>query len=303
MNSKLLEQNTIMHKGEIRRLDLLDDIISKFKSDTFFDNAVAAMIILVICATVDFANFYQLFAMITYDSPLLMTAQISGMLFGFDVVPIYAGIQLRRYKEGFSKDKFLLYFAVVAFVMAFGINLALRYTTIDLMNASATSQGTLMGASESSANSGEVAISIAKTIFGMCLPAVTSIGSFFISYMTYDPRKVLSSRFSTSYRLKKDSVRRHMAQRDELVNDVGYAKRIEQKEVEKFVAAREQIINYAVYYALYVRTLMAERLVDPSATSALFEDDHKELFNRFMKQIEEKEGQIILVRHDREVEE
>lgn len=162
-------------KGEILNECLHNNNRKRFKADTPFDNSIVPYLIMIFCATVDGFVFYSLFSRISYDSPMMLRVQISGFLFGFDVVPIFIGIQYKRLRQGLTKDKFVLVMALIVCGLAFAMNIALRIMTVDLMSPSTVSNVTsYMGTvTQENTESNIDATAIALTIFGMGIPVVT----------------------------------------------------------------------------------------------------------------------------------
>lgn len=162
-----------------------------YKADTPMDRSFVPYLIMAICATIDAAVFINLFKLISYDNPLLLGIQIAGFLFAFDVVPLFIGIQTRRIKQGITKDKFILWIALSVCVIACVLNIILRLMTVEEMTPALSSSMTsfIGNASEGSPVSGSSVdpATLALCIFGMIMPMLTSLGSFFISYITYNP--------------------------------------------------------------------------------------------------------------------
>lgn len=183
-------------KGEIVNECLHRNNCKRFKADTPFDNNIVPYLIMLFCAAVDGVVFYSLFSRISYDSPMMLGVQISGFLFGFDIVPIFIGIQYKRLRQGITKDRFVLVMALVVCGLAFAMNIALRIMTVDLISPSSVSTTTsYMGTvTQDTAESGIDATAIALTIFGMGIPVVTSLGSCLISFITYNPLGIKKQR-------------------------------------------------------------------------------------------------------------
>lgn len=192
--------------GELLYKGLKKDTKLKYKADTPFDHSLVPYLILVFCAAVDGAVFYSLFSAISYDSPMLLMVQIAGFLFGFDVVPIYIGIHLRRLRQRLSRDWFILWLALGACALVVGMNVVLRLTTMEKMAPVSPLQTSFLGALPTAGrDTGTIA---GLTVFGIGIPLVTSVGSFFISYMTYDPMKIRRKREEERIAEKRDEIRR-----------------------------------------------------------------------------------------------
>lgn len=174
--------------GEFVYHGLNSHISKKYRADTPLDKSFVPYLIMVFCAIVDASVFISLFKMISYDSPFMLGVQVAGCLFAFDVVPLYLGIQLRRIKQGLSKDRFIMWLALVVCILACVMNVILRLMTMkqmspDLSSTTTSYFGTVVQESQTTSID---ATAIALTIFGIILPVLTSVGSFFISYLTYN---------------------------------------------------------------------------------------------------------------------
>ena len=196
--------------GEIINECLHYNVRKRFKADTPFDNRIVPYLIMAFCATVDGVVFYSLFSRLSYDSPMMLGVQIAGFLFGFDVIPIFIGIQYKRLRQGITKDKFVLIMALVVCGLAFAMNIALRIMTIDLISPSTVSTATsYMGTvTQEMTETGIDVTAIALTIFGMGIPVVTSLGSCLISFITYNPLKIKKQRIAEMIEDTRDVVRR-----------------------------------------------------------------------------------------------
>lgn len=281
--------------GEIRSSGLSDTVKKKFKPDTCFDHAAIAFFIMIFCGAVDFFVFRSLMSMISYDSPVMMMVQILGLLFGFDIVPIYLGIQLRRIRQGISRDRFLLIIALLAFAMAFTMNVALRLTTMDLLSpdlsaAALSGLGNPVAADTDAAAADPTAVSM--TIYGICLPVVTSVGSFFISYLTYNPLLIRKKRLCALLEESGDRIRRYQAVIQELEADTDLKERLASYEEEKYQIALQEILIQAAQYCAYVMLRLEEYFKDPAATSALTREDCSQIFQRLNETITVLENQF-----------
>ncbi|MCM1361330.1 MAG: hypothetical protein NC235_05445 [Clostridiales bacterium] len=166
--------------GEFVYHGLNSHISKKYRADTPLDKSFVPYLIMAFCAIVDASVFISLFKMISYDSPFMLGVQVAGCLFAFDVVPLYLGIQLRRIKQGLSKDRFIMWLALVVCVLTCVMNVVLRLMTMeqmspDLSSATTSYFGTV--AQESQTTSID-ATAVALTVFGIILPVLTSVGSF-----------------------------------------------------------------------------------------------------------------------------
>ena len=265
--------------GEFIYHELNSHIGKKYKADTPLDKSFVPYLIMLFCAAVDTSVFYNLFKMISYDSPFMIGIEIAGFLFAFDVVPLYIGIQLRRLKQRISKDKFILWLALVVCVLACFMNVALRLTTIEQMSPDPSSMspdyfGTIP--EETADTSGDPATidpsTIALTIFGIGLPILTSIGSFFISFLTYNPLKVRKRTIEEMLTEKNDEIRRLDAILSEYNADPEFANHLREDDEGKYEEMKKLQRAVVINYCEYVRQRLKEHLANPTAINALSEE-------------------------------
>ena len=160
----------------------------EYKAESTWEHPAAALIVMLVCATLDFVMFKQLFASFLYDQVLIQWFSIIGCLIGFDLAPIYLGILVRKRNQGYRVDPLLLGLLILAFALAITGNIWLRIVMKDLVLPAASSTGTsLFGAvtEEETSNPG----ALPYAIFSAALPIVTSLVSFGISYITSNPLK------------------------------------------------------------------------------------------------------------------
>lgn len=260
--------------GEFVYHGLNSHISKKYSADTPLDKSFVPYLIMAFCAIVDASVFISLFKMISYDSPFMLGVQVAGCLFAFDVVPLYLGIQLRRIKQGLSKDRFIMWLALVVCGLACVMNVVLRLMTVeqmspDLSSATTSYFGTV--AQESQTTSID-ATAVALTIFGIILPVLTSVGSFFISYLTYNPLKVRKRLEEEMLAEKKDEIRRLDAILTEYDADTEFAEHLVQDDEGKFEEMKKMQRAVVISYCDYVRQRLKEHLATPTAINALSEE-------------------------------
>lgn len=259
--------------GEIKNECLHHNNRKRFKADTPFDNSIIPYLIMAFCATVDGVVFYSLFSRISYDSPMMLGVQISGFLFGFDIVPIFIGIQYKRLQQGITKDKFVLIMALVVCGLAFVMNIALRIMTIDLISPSTVSMTTsYMGTvTQEMTETGIDATAIALTIFGMGIPVVTSLGSCLISFITYNPLKIKKQRTAEMMEDIRDEVRRFDAILDDYDAESDFAENLEAEDEAKYQEMQMMHKAQVIGYCDYVRERLKEQLGNPTSNNVLSE--------------------------------
>lgn len=272
--SKINNLISIDQNGEFVYHRLNSHTSKKYRADTPLDKSFVPYLIMAFCAIVDASVFISLFKMISYDSPFMLGVQVSGCLFAFDVVPLYLGIQLRRVKQGLSKDRFIMCMALVVCVLACAMNVVLRLMTIEQMSPDLSSAATSYFGTVAQDNqtSGVDATAVALTIFGIVLPVLTSVGSFFISYLTYNPLKTRKRLEEEMLTEKKDEIRRLDAILSEYDADMEFAEHLVQDDDGKFEEMKKMQRAVVISYCDYVRQRLKEHLATPTAINALSEE-------------------------------
>lgn len=259
--------------GEIVNERLHHNNRMRFKSDTPFDNNIVPYLIMVFCAISDGVIFYALFCRLSYESPVMLGVETGGFVFGYDVVPIFIGIQYKRLRQGITKDRFVLVMALVVCGLAFAMNIALRLMTIDLISPSTASVATsYMGTvTQETADSGIDVTAIALTIFGMGIPVVTSLGSCLISFITYNPLGIKKQRIAEMMEDTRDEVRRFDAILDDYDAEPDFAENLEAEDEAKYQEMQKMHKAKVITYCDYVRERLKEQLGNPTSNNVLSE--------------------------------
>lgn len=259
--------------GEIVNERLHHNNRMRFKSDTPFDNNIVPYLIMVLCAISDGVIFYGLFCRLSYESPVMLGVEISGFVFGYDVIPIFIGIQYKRLRQGITKDRFVLVMALVVCGLAFAMNIALRLMTIDLISPSTAGVATsYMGTvTQETADSGIDVTAIALTIFGMGIPVVTSLGSCLISFITYNPLGIKKQRIAEMMEDTRDEVRRFDAILDDYDAEPDFAENLEAEDEAKYQEMQKMHKAKVITYCDYVRERLKEQLGNPTSNNVLSE--------------------------------
>lgn len=273
--------------GEFIYNGLNSHISRKYKADTPLDKAFVPYLIMAFCAVVDATVFINLFKLISYDSPFMLGVEVAGFLFAFDAVPLYLGIHLRRIKQGISKDKFILWIAIGVCALAVILNVFLRISTIDLISPdAASSSANYFGAvTEQPASSEADPTAIALTVFGICLPVLTSCGSFFISYLTYNPLKVRKRDVEEMLAEKNDEIRRIDAYISEYEADKDFAENLLKDDDNKYLEMKKYQKSLILSYTDYVRQRLKEHIGDPTSTNVLSEENCIAILERLEKEL------------------
>lgn len=283
-NDNLLSIN---RKGEIVYHGLNAYTSKKYKADTPLDKSFVPYMIMAFCAVVDASVFISLFKMISYDSPFMLGIEVAGFLFAFDVVPLYLGIQLRRIKQGLNKDRFIMWLALAVCITAFLMNVVLRIITIDKMSPDLSSNitnyfGTV---TQDTLDAGVGSTAIALTIFGTGLPMLTSVGSFFISYLTYNPLKIRQRNQEEMLSEKRDEIRRLGAILIEYDVDEKFAENLVSDDQGNFNEMKKMHRAKVLGYCDYVRQRLKEHLANPTALNALSEENCIAILERLDREL------------------
>lgn len=273
--------------GEITNECLHHNNRKRFKADTPFDNSIVPYLIMAFSATVDGVVFYSLFSRISYDSPMMLGVEIAGFLFGFDIIPVFLGIQYKRLRQGITKDKFVLIMALIACGLAFAMNIVLRILTINQTSASSVSIATsYMGTmAQETAESGIDATTIALTIFGIGIPVVTSVGSCMISFIIYNPLKIKKQRIAEMMEDTRDEVRRFDAILDDYDAEPDFAENLEVEDEAKYPEIQMMHIAQVIGYCDYVRERLKEKLGNPTSNNVLSESVCETILARLDKEL------------------
>lgn len=281
---------SIDRNGEFVYNGLNSHTAKQYKADTPMDKSFVPYLIMLLCGTIDAACFVNLFKLISYDSPFLLAIQVAGFLFAFDVVPLYLGIQFRRIKQGISKDKFIMWMALIVCAMACMLNIVLRLMTMDQMApdlSSATNSfiGVVSQGTQDSETAGVDATALGLALVGIVIPFVTSLGSFFISYLTYNPLMVRKRNQEELIAEKKDEIRRLDAILFEYDADTEFAEHLIQDDTGKYEEMKKMQRALVLSYAEYVRQRLKEHLANPTAINALSEETCVAILERLDREL------------------
>lgn len=260
-NNEIIKMDS---NGEIEYLKLHSDTKRLYQPDTPFYHPVAPYLMLLLCGLTDFFVFKSLFDLVDYTDPVMKAFSIIGLLIGFDVMPIFTGVHAKRISQGLSKDRFVLLIALFVSLLALVLNVELRMTTVDL----------LVPGREVT----PVAISLA--VFGCCLPVITSIASYVISYLTYNPLSIQKRRLEEAISEKEDEIRRFEAVITDYEADRDFPKRLEELDELRYREMLKLQRAKVVGYCDYVRQRLKEHLGDPAAHNALSKKQCEEILKK-----------------------
>lgn len=246
-------------------------------ANTAWEHPVALLVVMLLCAALDFIMFKQLFAAILYDSVWIQRFSILGLLICFDVAPIYLGLFLKKRKQGYAVDSWILFGLAAAFLAAFVGNVLLRITMRDVVLPDLTQTSTsVMGDVQSGVAAGSDR-ALAYALFAAFLPFGTSLVSFGISYLTANPlgshlRRLRQEEAETQEALAQTdaTIAEYDASADHLVL-------LAREEDERYCASKAAIAEQMLLHCDYVRERIKEHLADPAALNELSKPRREEL--------------------------
>ena len=292
-----------MHSnGEILYERMNQQTKKKYAPDSLFYYAVVTFLLMLLCGATDFYVFNSLFKTIAYDNETIRIFSIIGLLIGFDVIPVYIGVHAKRLRQGLSRDWFILFMALSITVIAVCLNIGLRISTIDEISPASSSgqesafvtekfhessqegmADSVSGENEQKADSTAVAL----TVFGCFLPVVTSVGSFCVSYLTYDPLMIRKQREEELINEKKEEIRRLEAIVLDYEADKDFEKNLRDYDDKMFRAMQKAQRAKAVFYCNYVKQRVREHLGDAASGNVLTADNNVKMLKQLCTELEE----------------
>ena len=256
-----------------------DHADNNLRPDTFWEHTGFAIAIMLICGTLDAVLFYQLFSSILYDHPAVRFLSVIGCLVGFDVIPICLGILVRKHEQGFRIKLWLMALLFAGFVLALTGNIWLRIVMRDLvLPAQSSSATSFIGAVslEDAVNPGALPFAV----FSSLLPVVTSIASFGVSYITFNPLKTRMVRLRKEQVALEDAISQVESTLVEYDTNQDFEKQLMAIDDAQYENALGMLKEHASMYCDYVRERIKEQLGDPAATNELSKDIHQEICER-----------------------
>lgn len=284
--SKTTSLISVDRNGEIVYHGLNSHMSKKYRADNPFDNTFVPYVIMVLCLITDCSIFLSLFKLLSYDNPFMIIIQCFGFAFAFDVIPIFLGIQLRRMKQGLSKDKFIMWLALTVCVLACVMNAVLQIGTIELRSPDVSTGVSYFGTAIDTNTPQEVDSSaVFLTLASIAIPVFTSVGSFYVSYVTYSPLQIRKRREEEMLVEKKDEIRRLDAILAEYDADTDFAEHLVQDDEGKFQEMKKMQRALVLSYCDYVRQRLKEHLANPTAINALSEETCVAILERLDREL------------------
>lgn len=235
---------------------------------SLFEHPMIAYLVMIVCAVLDFALFYQLLSKVLYDSPATMYMTTLGLLIGFDFAPCYLGMQYRRASQGYRVNRILMGVLAASFLLAFSVNFYLRLVMKDVALPDLSKSTSLLGTVSTEETSNPLALSFA--VFAAVLPAVTSLCSFGVSYSTSDPLQKDIEVLDNELEMLEADLTQTGSVLTEYEADKDYYDRICRDDEARYKECIALACEKAMYYADYVRERIKEHLKDdPSGINEL----------------------------------
>jgi hypothetical protein len=216
-----------------------------------------------------------MFSILLYDSQVMRWLAVVGMLVAFEIIPIVAANNLKKYVSGYKSSTVLTAILIVIFICAVALNVYLRYTTRDTVFPN------LDNYTRSMFGNGDIAADMSNpnalplALFFGLLPVFTSVVSFGCAYMLFNPLQKEKQNLEKSYALIADEVNRFSAIIKEYDADANFAQRILSGDEAQYEAALSRLAGQANYLKNYARQRIKEHLATPAAISELSRSPEK----------------------------
>lgn len=251
-----------------------------YTPDSKWEHPYAAIIIMLVCGTLDYVVFKSTFSSILYDAVWLQRLSVIGFLVAFDLAPIYLGILVKKSSQGMKVSTFAVITLSTAFALALVGNVWLRITIKDiLVPADSVSSTSIFSSSTSSTDSNSAALPYA--IVSSILPLATSIVSFVASYMSSNPLRDKLKKLREKQVELEDAIGQLEAVVEEYDEETDYKARLLDEDDSSYENAVRITQELGFMYADYVRERIKEHLGDAAATNELSKDCRDRLSKLF----------------------
>lgn len=267
---------TINPDGGLEYSSAPDHIGTRFAPDAGTEKAWVAALLAVLFLGVDFSRFYAMLSVVCYDSTLMLCASIVGLAITFDVLPHYLALEARRFRQGLSRSRSLLLAALLPCLLGCVLNCVLAYRT-ETMPVQTLRTSFLGSLTEKTS---EAETDYTMILFNAALPVLTSIASFVVSYLCFDPLRIRIRRLERLITASDEEMRKLRSTLADYEADPAFEERLLQDNRAKFMEAKRLVYVRAEQYAVYVRQRLLERLQDPTAANILAREDIGKLMRR-----------------------
>ena len=248
------------------------------KAEQLLLKSAISILLMLICMVIDFFNLSQLFSSFLYDSVLMQRLLTITAIIGIDCSAIYLGIVLKKKEQGFEVGRYTAKALIAAFIVTFVVNMVLRIATKDLVLPDwSISTSSIFGEVSNTANNNDLALIYA--LFAGTMPLITSLVSFAVSYLCYDPLKERVSKLEKEQVALENEIGELESIMMEYEEDEDYLNRLKADDDKKYQDMRELIQEQGMYYCSYVRERLKEHLGNPTSSNELSKDNRIELLN------------------------
>ena len=259
---------TMNTKGNLLYSTEGDVLRHRYSPDSVFEHSNAGLVILFICAAVDFTLFYQMFSKILYDSPVLLVISIIAMIVGFDFGPVYLGMLWKRDKQGYNVDRLMICALAAIFVFAFVVNFAMRIAIRDiaLPDLASDMSSIISGTARESAKN---PLAPVYSVFAATLPLITSVVSFVVSNVTYNPLLAEKKKLEEAMLDLDNDIMITKSTLTEYDADSNMLERMLIDDDNRYDSAIGAVYTIAKMYEDYVRERIKEEMGDAAASNVL----------------------------------
>lgn len=257
------------------------------ESRSGWEKNAMAVIVMIICAVLDFVVFKQLFGTILYDHLVIQYLSVIGCLIAFDLGPIYLGMELKKEYQGLRSSRVIQIGLIAIFVMVFIGNIWLRIKVKDiLVPSNGMVAGSIFLNSNGEQASNEIALGYA--IFSGLLPLATSIVSGAISFLSSNPLMTrIKNVREQKVEMESDLVSLN-AILAEYESDSEIKARLMDEDQRMLQQKVAQVMELGLWYADYVRERISEHGGEAAGTNVLARNMHDMMLRMHLSAGEEK---------------
>ena len=265
-------------------INLKNNYIEHFNPIHWCMSQYLALFILVATSCIDAAIFYSLFAEISYDAPWLIAVQLLAFVLAFDFIPFLLGIQSRIMQYQGKSNKVVIWFSLIATVLAFVLNMVIR-----IMSINGTSADTMM---TDAGNMDAYSVGILSCV----LPMITSIVGFTGSYYTFDYKQALLKKYKRLIADRQEQLNYLQTLIYEYEGTADHKEFLSNRDLEAYEQAKSVHRILALKYCTYIRTKLMKKMKDPASVTALSADCSKQIMNEYKKKLEATEIPDVVAR-------
>lgn len=190
-------------------------------------------------------------------------------------------LETRRLRQGLSRCRSLLLAALLPCLLGCVLNsvLAYRAETMPVQTLSTSFLGSL------SEEISEEQIDYTMIVFNSTLPVLTSVASFVVSYLCFNPLRIRIKRLEHLIAAADEERRKLRSTLTDYDADPAFEERLLQDNRAMLLEAKRRVFVRTEQYAVHVRQRLLERLQDPTAANILARSDVKTLLRRLNEEL------------------